>query len=563
MISEKNTQITIIITLVLVAGLLTVFCCSVGKDINSKEVFSTANSSSTNKDLFFENLKVNFAVLEADEKDSDYFAEKIKEKIDDSISYSDSNAEDSLKKELFFILRDPKYSYSGPVNRMYDFSVSVFKMPTDPFLSDSSYLSREYAVRYNISVYPESNGSRTDKTIWWYEKDASAIVKNVYGTQIGSNVAIIIISFYNEKTRKSTTFVLKAEDIEKIKTYLKENDNYIRYYDWSQIITDDIEIIYYEEPFTGINIAVPELASANLNDKRIYDENLKSLIKSQSFELMDAVERIKRSIQDGKHQETLTLSENLIQISKEFREELENYSKDESSAAVIKEYLEGLSLFSMAGSYYWDKSFIPGEISDENTPGNLLEGINKINTVLEYFGEQEYDTTAFQIPEVSLYSDYLPAGTAFHYKDNAGNNDISIRITDYYLRERIIIKDSTNSELKEVSFGKLYLGVVAEVVHMGYRGGGYDKIKTPALSSYTLYYNGEEYKPFIPGSYILDLGQVYTEKTLSRREKYESILFFEIKKDSSFYPDKGYVTIDLGNYGNRMWSLSNELKNSN
>ncbi|ADN34809.1 hypothetical protein Mpet_0028 [Methanolacinia petrolearia DSM 11571] len=500
----------------------------------------------------------------AEEKDIGYFSGRVMEEINRSVSYETSDAADSIKYELFFIIRDPAYEYKGPAAMAENFHVSVFKTTTDPLISNPSYLSHEYVVKYNITFEPDSSQEKMKDTIWWYESDASRIVRYLTNSSIGDDIAVIVITFNDTEGDGALTFVLEAEDLEELEKYWDNDDDYISYFDWSNIVSGKEDLVYYEDPSRAIDLPAGVLSSG-ITDS-LYasgiDENLKYDLRSQSYELMESVDGIRRSVSAGNIEETQKNSEELMELSREFSSGIINYSVDDESRALIDEYLSGVRSLSRVGSHYWDKALLPDEIYNEESIEDLREGIEQINNALESIGEIGYNPEELQIVSSSspgIYSDCLPAGTAFHYKDAAKNNDISIKITNYYLKSRLLLKEGTSMEYREAGFGKRYIGVVVDIMHLGYRGKGSPQITTPDLSSFVFYYDGNPYTPVNIGSYIGDMGEVYTKTTLNRLERYESLIIFEIDKGDDFDPEKAYVGVDLGEYGKQVWQLSSEI----
>lgn len=509
-----------------------------------------------------DDMKVSLDTSDPWEEDEiEYITDRLMEEIERSVSYETSDAGTSIKHELFFIIRDPAYEYSGPAAMAETFSVSVFRTMADPLVSKPSYLSREYVVKYNITFMSVSSEDKTEDTIWWYESDASKIVRYLMNSTIGGNIAVMSITFNDAADGGSAAFVLEAEDLEKLKKYWVNDDSYVRYFDWSDLVIDKEGLVYYEDPSTGIDLPA-EVISQGINSgvkTADIDDSLKSDLRAQSYELMETVDGIKRSVSAGNLEGTQKYSEELMDLSRSFSSGIAGYSVDDESKILIDEYISGIRSLSKAGAHYWDKALLPNEIYDENSIEDLREGIERINNALGYIGESGYDAEELQIVSPGSYSDCLTAGTAFHYKDEGENNDISIKITSYYLKNRLLIKEGTTMEYQEAGFCKRYLGVVVDIMHLGYRGKGSQQITTPDKNSFSLYYDGNTYTPLDIENYIEDMGEVYGKKTLNRLERYESLLIFEIEDQDSFDSEKAYVSVNLGKYGEKIWQLSSKI----
>ena len=511
-----------------------------------------------------DDMRVDLNINDPDEKEEiDYLSHKLKEEINRSFSYDTSDPGNSIKYELFFIIRDPAYGYNGPAAMAENFHVSVFKTTTDPLISNPSYLSHKYVVKYNITFEPDPSQEKIKDTIWWYESDASRIVRNLMSSSISDDIAVTLITFNDTEGNGTVSFVIEAEDLEKLKKYWDNDDKCISYFDWSDIVSDKEDLVYYEDPSTVIDLPADVLSSGITDDVDglDIDENLKYDLRSQSYELMGAVDSIKRSVSARNIEETQKNSEELMELSREFSSGIINYSVDDDSKAVIDEYILGIRSLSKVGSHYWDKALLPDEIYNEDSIEDLQKGIEQINSALAGIGEVGYNPEEMQIVSSSSidYSDCFPAGAIFHYKDAAKNNDISIKITNYYLKNKLLLNKGINIEYQEAGFGKRYIGVVVDIMHLGYRGKGSSQITTPDLGSFVLYYEGNAYTPVTVGNYIEDMGEVYSKTTLNRLERYESLLIFEIDKEDSFNPEKAYVEVDLGEYGKQMWQLSSEI----
>lgn len=505
------------------------------------------------------NLAVNLT-RQDDEEMQEVIAGRIREKINQSYSYdSYQDVPDSLRNELFFFIRDSSYQYTGPVSRSNNFSVNVFRIFNDPIVSKPAYLSRDYIVTYNISFIPESENFRMMNTINWYEADATRMIKNLYNSEFGDEIAAAVINFNDVHTGRHMTFLLEASDLERLKDHWSEDENFIRYYDWSSLKTDNEGLVYYENPSDGIDLPSESLPAGDGQNVYVISDSLKGAIKDQSFKLMKSLDDLKKEISEGDIQGTMKVSQELIGKTRDFRSEISEYPVNEDTQPLIDEYLAGLSSLSKYGSYYWYDSFLPGELSCEESIQYLDDGVSRINDVLGMIDEEGYDVEEVQVGTVKPYSNYLPAGMAYHYMDSGENNDISIKVTDYYLKQKILMEDDTEPVYQEPEFGNKYLCVVIDIMHLGYRGGGKSTIQTPSLESYSLYYNGEIYEPFVAGDYTKDLGEMYKQRTLSRLERSESLILFEIKNGGQFDPEMAYVEIDLGSYGKKVWSLSGNL----
>jgi hypothetical protein len=504
-----------------------------------------------------DNMNLSLSITNPDEeKKVEYITDRVKENINASFSYDSSDVSKIMKNKLYIIIRDPDNGYLGPLARTDNFSVSVFKTTSDPLVSNPSYLSREYIIRYNISFSPGEERSRIEDTILWYEYDATKVVKKLYNSDFGDNIAVAIIDIHNPSGKDHVIFMLNAEDFEKLSPYWDGDEKYIRYYDWSRIIADNAEILFCEDPAAGVDLPFESVLSASKDEFSDMDEDLKTEINDQVFELMKSVDSIRRNVAGANTEGIISSSEALVKDTYNFRQEISEYPYEESVQPLIDEYLAGIDSFSKIGSYYWYNSRSINRILDNESDEYLLEGVDRINNVLGAIGEQEYDPGDLTKKQIKRESYCFSSGEAFHYMDKGGGNDISIKITGYYLKSKLLVKKINEYEYKEAAPGKIYLAVVVDINHLGYRGVGSETVSTPGRDSYRLYYDGYEYQPVSMDYETEDMGEIYKEKSLSRKERYESLLLFEINDLGSFNPKNGYVVVDLGDYGKQLWSLS-------
>lgn len=158
------------------------------------------------------------------------------------------------------------------------------------------------------------------------------------------------------------------------------------------------------------------------------------------------------------------------------------------------------------------------------------------------------DLVAGAAPE---FPDVLRPGERFIYDDSSGDNTASIIVWG--------VARSGGFETigtKPVEYipepGKVYLLVPVRVTHLGYRGEGTSsRIRTPAESAFTLYYNGETYQPLqAPGP--TSRGGSYSSIVLDRSESMEGYLFFEVPEEIDL--SNAYLQVRIGN-NKPVWHL--------
>lgn len=176
--------------------------------------------------------------------------------------------------------------------------------------------------------------------------------------------------------------------------------------------------------------------------------------------------------------------------------------------------------------------------------------------------------------------DILSLGSVYKYKDNSGNNDISIKLNKVTKRSSFSFDTNQGSKTISAPPGKSFLFMSVTVHHLGTRSETDNRIKTIGLPSIKLQDISGEYSPsyisitdgiFIGamglnkveryGTYYRNLypsdsdivhytsiGEMYSETVINRLEKKEGWLVFTVPEDFSI--SDSYLELNLGSmYG--------------
>lgn len=150
-------------------------------------------------------------------------------------------------------------------------------------------------------------------------------------------------------------------------------------------------------------------------------------------------------------------------------------------------------------------------------------------------------------PEVTWPDDIRQAGMPFVYYDSTRSNEISLSpqyarsIQKYYYEEQLDLETKTRHI--NAPEGSLYMRVYVKNAHRGNLDGKKYTIQTPPLSAFTLYSPEGSYKPITTPAYT-SLGEMYTQKSLDRRESSQSSLLFEVP--DTLTTDTVYLSVNLG-----------------
>lgn len=130
----------------------------------------------------------------------------------------------------------------------------------------------------------------------------------------------------------------------------------------------------------------------------------------------------------------------------------------------------------------------------------------------------------FTMPE-----DLLTVGTPFIYTDLTRSNEISICPRSAATSSTFWYRADGETISVTAPEGKTHLVVHMRVTHRGNFDGVNYTVETPPLPAFTLHGKGGEFMPLhIPANATTSFGEVYTQKTLDRKELIDGSIFFEI-----------------------------------
>jgi PKD repeat protein len=159
-------------------------------------------------------------------------------------------------------------------------------------------------------------------------------------------------------------------------------------------------------------------------------------------------------------------------------------------------------------------------------------------------------SSVFTAPE-----DLLTVGAPFIYTDLAQSNEISVCPRSAVTRSTFWYKADGETVSVTAPEGKTHMVVHMRVTHRGNLDGVNYTIETPALPAFTLHGEGGEFMPLhIPANASTSFGEVYTQKTLDRKESIDGSILFEIPDVMSL--SDVYLSVDIESVPERpVWVL--------
>lgn len=463
---------------------------------------------------------------------------------------ADADSE-TLAEDIYLNLLNVLPTMSGVGKNPVYYNITLDQLPQNPAISMPEYLGRNYGLTINIECR-EQSGKITD-TAWWYTRDATRIAKAIFDNKIGSKTGILGIVFNEPEKEKETCFILYAADAEQLRPYWDEEGGCIKFSDWSSVETGINNLVMYEDPSSSVSIP-PGILSGPYSDYSAGNTDADSLISESSKEILLLFDEVNRVVDEKNYDKIVSSSETLLSKCHLEREKFNSLYSYINKPAMAGRYIEILDLFSAAGSEYWYGAVY----LDLNNfyAGNkyFMDGVEMLDEFTETSGESF--VLKGQVSEIvpSTVVNYQTLNTPVHYRDAGNSNDLSINAECYQLARNLYLKDGNNVKTLKSKYGSIFVAVVVDVYHLGYRGGGTEKITTPSKNDFVLIYDGIEYKDITPNYYIRNIGETYQQKTLNRLEHYEANVIYEIEYDGEFNPDLASFKADLGNdWGEQIW----------
>ncbi|MBR1368035.1 hypothetical protein RJ53_00410 [Methanocalculus chunghsingensis] len=150
--------------------------------------------------------------------------------------------------------------------------------------------------------------------------------------------------------------------------------------------------------------------------------------------------------------------------------------------------------------------------------------------------------------------DIIDCGSPYTYLDTKKSNEISLVPRYSRFASSLWYETVAGTKHQNAPPGKTYLFVFVHIVHMGNFDGKHYTIHTPAPSAYTLHGLHGTYKPLLTPTYT-SLGEMYVQRTLNRKENYQSFLVFEVPDSLSL--SDFYLSVFLGSeYGTVSWNIT-------
>lgn len=465
---------------------------------------------------------------------------------DGAVSGQDYNA---VCEYVYERINEAGKYFDGGASDIEACEVHLYRIPQEGILSDPSYLEREWGVAIIFSFSGQDD--MISRTTWWYEKDATRAVKEIFDGAMGKNIGYCAIIFSDSSGSVPASFLLNAGQAEILKESWGNDGDYIKYCDWSAVeISRDSRIILYEDPESDV---IP-INSAERRDRIISDTYYIGYIEESVPEILTAVARI-RSAGNNKDYDSLeSSSSDLLSLVLNSEREIAMMGVSEE-LEWNKEILgESLDYISDAASYFWMGSLKYDREMIMSGNSCASKGLLLLNKVLSGInsGAEEVPFETVLVNEESF--NYYSLSTPYHYMDSSGSNDISLKVEGYRLHNSIRVKDGESEYTLYPEFGNRFISVVIDFTHLGYRGGGPQTIITPSNGNFRLIYKGEKYLDETPEGYIENIGTPYSEKLLERKEHFESLLIFEVP-GNTFDPEYGFLCVDLGKYGDQVWKL--------
>jgi len=489
------------------------------------------------------------------EKNSGLLASQIKMEFARSVFFETEDTDLDFNESAYLAFREASYLFSGAGKDCDYFEINILNLATDPLVADDSYLGREKGIKINL--FCQESSERIASTLWWFEGDATELVKSLYESECGERIGFVAITFTKtDSDAFSVRFILNADDVQRLSTLWNEDGTVIRSSDWSDLKTGEkTHIVMYEDPTACIVPVSPKKVYTVENALYASDESFKDYITSSAGTVSRMVYDTSEYARNADNSGLAASSEELVDKCLEVTETVSDYPVSDSNSEIKLDYISALGDLSKAGSAFWYAGLYTDLNSMEVACSFMETGFDKLNLVLNTTGSKPVDTVRMEVNPDVILSKYHDLNTAFHYRDSRKLNSIGINVEGVRLRKSLSLKEGNSLTRLEPDFGNIFVAITIDVTHLGYRGGGSDRIKPPAGSAYTLWYNGFEYKELTPSQYMTNVGVPYKKVTIRREGHYESNIIFEVPEGERFVHEDAYLEIDLGTYGTQVWKL--------
>lgn len=480
--------------------------------------------------------------------------EDIKKSVEtDSVVYNDT-----FVAKIAPSLNCARDEYLGPGKYADNFSIKVIDLIPDTEIINPEYLGREKGITLDVN-YNSGNLNTLQNTIWAYEVDATRIFTEIFSSDERENIAFLFINFKDTSGREEdVVFKMVAEDVMEFIVF-PDPGYYIETEEWSSFkIGENTGIKNYEDPATRFEYNnIRDYSDKEEVLENIYTrEEVKNYIAETSKSLSDMAFKIMDYSNDKNWQNVAIYSEAMIESISEHKKKLnEGIMEEEALYATIENATEAYDVYKTAamnfwyGSYYYDSTRI---IEGVMAFHDAVEAMNSVSEELE-IEDIVNEERLFSIPVPDMLPKSYKLTESYVYRDSSGTNDISIKIEDIKTAFSYYTKTKTDDgPIVTADYGKKFFIVTVDITHMGYRGGGTDNVRTPSKSSFKLNWNNQVYTDSTPSDYIVNMGIPYSQKSLGRREHFESVLLFEVPEE--FDEEKAYIEVNLGgSWGKPTW----------
>ena len=353
---------------------------------------------------------------------------------------------------------------------------------------------------------PMSNGDLQEVRDQSSEKtfNLTSVLKKYFGRE-GGDEKRIDSSGYNEDTDFSLASVKGSDD-----------DRFLQ--------------IIGEKTFSFHIIALHTIIALDQSDTVLVWNNAEKL-KSQAIEVCDEVEALSVHPSNlDRQQEFIQSMQDFIAVSQSLQEGVPQ------TVPARREVIEQLSVATK-------------RLHTVVLPDNAMSQMEDSDNQMDYLLYLASISSPLQRPD-----DILACGRPYTYVDTKKSNEISIvprysRIASSFWYETV-----TGTKHQNAPPGRTYLLVFIQVVHMGNFDGKHYTIPTPALSAYTLHGPNGTYEPLLTPTYT-SLGEMYSQRTLNRKENCQSFLVFEVMEPLSL--SDFYLSVFLGSeYGTVSWNIT-------
>lgn len=430
--------------------------------------------------------------------------------------------------------------------------VVAFPLITDPDLADPVYLG--YSMGVKVVVVSPADGDHLQNTLWWYERDATTIVRALYDDETMDPPGFVAVVFKKAgEDDTSLKFILNAADASAL--LFGTNGTYIRNLDWSEAeVSPDLSIADYEPP--GSAAERSSEAGSSVSAQTLTADALKAEVATGTTVMNTKIDAISRAAEQEDYASVADFSDDLIGLARDREKNLQACTAPEDCAPAFSEYCAGLRKYEDAGSLLWYGATFENATSFADGNGYLVDGQAQVGSALENLSLSAPTLeTPITTGSQALYPGALDLEGRYKFKTASEGNTISVKVGPVTRLDQYFTKtaDDTIDETLP-SYGKEFFCVLVEINHLGYGGKGSQTFRTPQASAFTLLLNGEKYLPEQPAAYMEGVGSVYSVVTLNRKDRTIGYLVYEV-------PDtvdraSAYLQVDLGTAGGSpIWKL--------